>query len=517
MTRNALNVLLIKDNPGDADLIREYLSEDEDVAFDLVWSDRLSAGLERLAEERFDLVLLDLSLPDSEGLETFDKARRQAPHIPIIILTGREDKRLALRAVKQGAQDYVAKASLNGATLARIIQHAVERHRMMAEMALRAEALRASEERLRTIIGKSADGMVVVDANGVIRFVNPSAEALFGRKADGLLGEMFGFPVVGGDTTEVEVFRAGGGIAIAEMRVVETEWEGERAFLASLRDITERKRAEAALRQAQKMEALGQLAGGIAHDFNNLLVPIMGLTEMTMAEVPAESQWRSDLQEVLDASERAGELVEQILAFSRAEEPERHPIELHRIVSEASKLLRATLPTTIELRQHIDKHSGAVLANTTEIHQVMMNLGSNAADAMGANGGVLEVTLGVVEVTDEIAAGHAALEPGRYLKLTVNDTGCGMDEETMGRIFDPFYTTKEVGKGTGMGLAFIHGIVTSHGGAITVSSEPGRGTRFDIYFPLWEGKAEAALSAGGPIPEALENQPPVPVLQQQQG
>ena len=177
-------------------------------------------------------------------------------------------------------------------------------------------------------------------------------------------------------------------------------------------DITELKEHEKQLRQAQKMEGLGQLAGGIAHDFNNLLVPIMGLTEITMAEVPADSQWRSNLEEVIEACERARELVEQILAFSRAEEPERHPIELHHVVGEALKLLCSTLPENVELREHIDKHSGAVLANTTEIHQIMMNLCSNAADAMGAKGGELAVTLEEVEVSEDLAAGNAALEPG---------------------------------------------------------------------------------------------------------
>ncbi len=287
--------------------------------------------------------------------------------------------------------------------------------------------------------------------------------------------------------------------------------------MADARVRLERQRAEQRLRHVQKMEALGQLAGGIAHDFNNLLVPITVLTQLTMDEVPAESQWRSNLEEVIEACERGAQLVEQILAFSRGEEPERHPIELRRTVSETLKLLRATLPTTTTIREHIDKHSGTVLANPTEVHQVMMNLGSNAADAMGAKGGVLEVTLGLAEVSEELAAAHAGLEPGRYLKLRVNDNGCGMDEETMGLIFDPFFTTKEVGKGTGMGLAVVHGIVASQGGAIAVSSEPGRGTTFELYFPFWRGQEDAAFSAGETVPEAGEDQASVPVLQQQQG
>ncbi len=411
MTVDPVKVLLVEDNCGDARLLRETLADAGSSRFRLTHVERLGDALRVLREEEFDVVLLDLALPDSMGMDTVTRTRQEVQAVPIVVLTGAADEALGALAVREGAQDYLVKGQADGDLLARAIRYAIERKR-------------AEEER----------------------------------------------------------------VALA-----------------------------AQPRQTQKMEALGRLAGGIAHDFNNLLVPIMGLTELSMAEAPAKSDLRSNLEEVLDACERARELVEQILAFSREDEPEHHPIELHRVVSEAAKLLRATLPTTIELRQHIDKHSGAVLANTTEINQVMMNLGSNAADAMGAKGGVLEVTLGEAEVTDEIAAGHAALEPGRYLKLTVNDTGCGMDEETVRRIFDPFYTTKEVGKGTGMGLAVVHGIVTSHGGAITVASEPGRGTRFDIYFPPWDGQQHAALSAGEPIPKPGEDRASVSVLQQQHG
>ncbi len=317
-----------------------------------------------------------------------------------------------------------------------------------------------------------------------------------------------------GEEKAVKVMKAGAQDFIVKGKFARLVPAIERE-LAEARVRREHKRAQQKLRHVQKMEALGQLAGGIAHDFNNLLVPITVLTQLTMDEVPAESQWRSNLEEVIEACARGAQLVEQILAFSRGEEPERHPIELDRTVSETLKLLRATLPTTTTIREHIDEHSGTVLANPTEVHQVMMNLGSNAADAMGAKGGVLEVTLGVTKVSEDLAAGITELEPGRYVKLTVNDTGCGMDEETMERIFDPFYTTKEVGEGTGMGLVLVDGIVSSYGGAIAVSSEPGRGTTFELYFPLWEGQHDAALSEGEAAPEVLENQVSMPDRQQQ--
>ncbi|MFQ6113749.1 MAG: ATP-binding protein, partial [bacterium] len=255
-------------------------------------------------------------------------------------------------------------------------------------------------------------------------------------------------------------------------------------------DITERKRAEeekskleARLRQAQKMEALGTLAGGIAHDFNNLLWVIMGNTEMSLRKLPEDSPVRTKQQEILTASKRAQKLIEQILTFSRHQEQERRPVQIHLIVKEVLRLLEATLPPTIEIRQNIDEECGSVVADPTRIHQMIMNLCTNAYQAMGENGGLLEVSLGVFKVNARTIKSSPELQKGSYVELTISDTGCGMDKATMERIFDPFFTTKEVGQGTGLGLATVHGIVTSLGGAIRVYSEAGKGSTFRVFLP----------------------------------
>jgi CheY-like chemotaxis protein len=238
------------------------------------------------------------------------------------------------------------------------------------------------------------------------------------------------------------------------------------------------------------MEAIGTLAGGIAHDFNNILSAIMGYTELAVLGVPEKLPAKQNLQEVLKASHRAKDLVRQILTFSRQGEQERKPVLIFPIVKETLKLLRASLPSTIEIRQKIDSETGVIEANLTQIHQVVMNLCTNAAHAMRENGGVLEVSLVNVEMDIDTTAQHPDIHPGPYLRLTVSDTGIGIAPDLVERIFDPYFTTKKVGEGTGLGLAVVHGIVKSHGGIIKVYSELGKGSTFHVYFPLIDGFQE---------------------------
>lgn len=281
--------------------------------------------------------------------------------------------------------------------------------------------------------------------------------------------------------------------------------------LVSFSDITARKRAEeekerlqAQLRQAQKMEAIGTLAGGIAHDFNNILAPIIGYTEMVLGETPESNPARHDLEQVLKAAGRARELVKQILAFSRyGSEQQRVPLEIGSIVKEALKLLRASLPATIEIQQRVEKSTA--LADATQVHQVLMNLCTNAAHAMNERG-TLSVSLDSVDLTqkDSNALADRDLKPGPYLKLTVSDTGHGMDAATMQRIFDPYFTTKRVGSGSGLGLAVVHGIAKRHGGAVFVQSEVGKGSTFDFYLPRIEAKVRSGQPSSSVLPRGDE-------------
>ncbi len=268
-------------------------------------------------------------------------------------------------------------------------------------------------------------------------------------------------------------------------------------------DITGRKLLESRLLQAQKMEAIGTLAGGIAHDFNNILAAVLGFAEMTKLGL-RDPKLIGYMEQVLLAGERAKSLVGQILAFSRADRQEKKPIDIGSIVEEARKLLRATLPSTLEICVSSAPDLFQVLADRTQIHQVIINLCTNSAHAIPETGGLIQIDVGNFEVLPDMEGLQADLEPGPYVKISVIDNGKGIDPLIMGRIFDPFFTTKKKGEGTGLGLSVVYGIISESGGAITVQSEPGQGTIFTVYLPGLPGEAQAAPQLAGSLPRGVE-------------
>jgi PAS domain S-box-containing protein len=251
----------------------------------------------------------------------------------------------------------------------------------------------------------------------------------------------------------------------------------------------EKEHLEIQLRQAYKMEAIGTLAGGIAHDFNNILAAMLGYAEIAKDEIPDHNPARQKIEQVIRATYRARDLVQHILAFSRQETQERVPTPIHLIVSDALQLLRALIPTTIEIKPAIDPHCGNIMANATQIHQVVMNICTNAFQAMEEKGGVLKVDLDSARLSRQDLKNDPALTPGLYARLCISDTGSGIAPEYLERIFDPYFTTKKVGQGSGMGLAVAHGIVKTHNGMITVDSQPGMGARFTVLFPVIDAPA----------------------------
>jgi signal transduction histidine kinase/ActR/RegA family two-component response regulator len=275
-----------------------------------------------------------------------------------------------------------------------------------------------------------------------------------------------------------------------EATVSQMAVSGRKLFTVILRDISERQRAEEArhtlelqLRQAQKMEAIGTLAGGIAHDFNNILSAVLGFSQLALMDAGGNTAAAESIQEVMRAAGRARDLVRQILTFSRQQERERAVIAIQPVVQEAMTLLRAVVPSTIALRWDIDPSTPNILADPSQIHQVVMNLVTNSAHALRDKGGTIEVAVAGTHVTEAMARRHQELHAGLYARLTIKDDGQGMDAAVLPRIFDPFYTTKAPGEGTGLGLSVVHGIIKAHGGAITVESAVNRGATFNIYFP----------------------------------
>jgi PAS domain S-box-containing protein len=400
----------------------------------------------------------------------------------------------------------------------------------ITERKLAEAALRESEERFRVLFEHAPDPFYINRVDGTLVDGNSAAEVFLGYMKEELIGTNFlekgilsGEDISraidlleknkNGEPTgpdEFTLYRKDGSAAYAEITTHPVNIKGEKLVLGVARDISERKKAEeerrnleARLRQAQKMEAIGTLAGGIAHDFNNILSAVFGFTEIALNDVQTGSRLHRNLTEVLKAGERAKGLVQQILTFSRQTEHELKPVQVSIILREALRLLRASLPTTIEIRSDIRSDS-AVLADSTQLHQVVMNLCTNAGHAMQGEGGILEMSLTDVEIDPEYTAHHLDLTPGSYLELAVTDTGHGMSPGVLNRIFDPFYTTKEKGEGTGMGLSVVHGIIKSHSGEITVYSEPAKGSTFKVYLPAIEQEVISESDTARPLPSGSE-------------
>jgi len=391
--------------------------------------------------------------------------------------------------------------------------------------------LRESEERFRTFMETASDLMHIADKVGNLTYVNESMAKTLGYSKEEMIGmhitqvltketlekrfeadweELIRKGEIGFETTfktkdEKKIY---GEIKVVAVYDSDGKYLGSRGIF---RDITERKQAEderkkleARLRQAQKMEAIGTLAGGIAHDFNNILAAIIGYTELADLQVAEDTKLKENLGEVLKAGGRARELVKQILAFSRQSEQERMPIQMRSIVKESIKMLRASLPTTIEIRQNIESDLATVEADPTQMQQIMMNFCTNALHAMSEEGGILEINLSETELDSYTASQYPDLSPGKYIRLTVSDTGHGIDKDVMERIFDPYFTTKEKEKGTGLGLSVVHGIVKSHGGVITVYSEPGKGSTFHVYIPAIQREVVEEKDEIEPLPTGHE-------------
>ena len=763
--KTSLNVLLVEDNPGDADYIQEIIPETSMATFCFEHVMRLSEALERLWQKEFQLVLLDLGLPDANGLEALEKARRAAPWVPVVVLTGNDDAQTGISAVKQGAQDYLVKGKVTGELLTRVFLHAVERHHHQvvlkeSETFLRSaldalsahiaildptgkilsvnraweefgakngldpsylhehadylsvcraaqgedagiaaefaagikavirgeldlfeleypchcpdekrwfhakvtpfsrgknrkvvvahenitpriqaqEALRASEERLRIVFESSPSCIYIKDHNGRFILANPTVADLYGVTEAEMMGKTECELVNGGrpgwtnmdqhmkkelSVTNRQVSRiiseepfslsdgstrwfatiktsiefpsdpncllfiatditdqrkAREEIRNSELRLrtildaqptrvilLDTEmkviwpnqqacrlagqsrdqiigrscheiWHQEPQFCADCpvtiaiekgipsearkttqegrtwqilgcpvrddagnivsavevaEDITERLAMEAQLRRAQKAESLGTLAGGITHDFNNILAAITGYIHLTLMEVSKDSKAYYNLNQVVSATTRAKNLIRQILVFCRQTEQAFHPITISPVVKECLKLLRASLPAIIEIEQDVQAQPGNIFGDPSQIHQIVMNLCTNAAHAMRKKGGTLSVSVATKNLPADQMFGKSEMQPGPYVILAVGDTGHGIDPAIRDRIFDPYFTTKEIYEGTGMGLAVVYGIVKKPQGRHHLLQRTRPGYGFPGLFSSGKGQIRA--------------------------
>jgi two-component system cell cycle sensor histidine kinase/response regulator CckA len=627
---------MVEDNPDHAELVRILLSKSPDHVWRFERAEGLKEALQLLSVRAVDLVLLDLNLPDSRGMETVARVRAQVPETPVVVATVDDDEALGIEAIQKGVQDYIVKGTLGPEELSRALVLAIERKKSQVATA-----------HLAAVVDHSQDAIVSASLEGTILTWNPAAERICGYASADVVGRPFemlfpagheefiqkirqqlqaGEPIDPFDTValrkdgarvyvslslapirepiaptrrprpepkvtgmvavardisqrkrdeealrhreeqyrllfdtnpqpmwvydgdslrflavndaairhygysreeflsmtlrdirppdEIAAFdeqvrrrrrqperkpfnllqawkhrRKDGSIVEVEVSVSAIRFEERDAWLALAIDVTEKKRLEGQLLQAQKMESVGRLAGGIAHDFNNLLGVITGYGELARRQLAAGSPVRGRLDEMLKATARAADLTKQLLAFSRKQVLQPRVVNLNMVTADMERMLRRLIGEHIQLMTVYADELGHVRADPGQVGQVIVNLAINARDAM-PGGGRLMVETANADLDEAYAAGRPDVEPGRYVMLSVTDTGVGMTPETLARIFEPFFTTKAEGHGTGLGLATAYGIVRQSGGHIWTYSEPGKGTTFRIYLPRVDEAAQ---------------------------
>jgi len=526
MRREWLRILIVEDRPGQLEALVNVLAEE---GYQVVGAATAAEALAYVKCERFAVAVVDVQAPDVSGVSLLSLLKAKNVEIRLIVNPAFASLDSAKEVMGESAiadlEQTGSPSELLG-TIRRMFRDQMTEYTKELETALveRDERFRQLVEHIKEVF------WVFAPDQSEAWYVSPQYETVWGRSCAGLFENPRSLwdavhpqdrprfpthqfdPDVEGVQGECRIVRPDHSVRWVRIHTVPIRKpNGELLSLAGVaEDITERKRVEEALtkterqfRQSSRMEAIGTLAGGIAHDFNNILTAILGYTELALATVPKESRTQRNLQEVLTAGHRAKHLVLQILTFSRQAGQGKKPTPIHMVVREALKLLRSTIPNTIEIRQSL-KTEATILADPTQMHQIMVNLCANAEYAMRETGGILNVGLEDVEVAEDLARMISGLQVGPHVRLTVQDTGSGMTPEVLERLFDPFFTTKPIGEGSGMGMAVVHGIITGHRGAIVVDSIVNKGTKIEVYLPTVPTQALDPLHAQNPIPTRKE-------------
>jgi len=497
---NPIHILLVADELPIAGVIQNVL-ENANLPFSSFTYTRVNAlnnATLLLRQELFDAIILALDLPDSSGVATFDSVDAQIPDMPIIVLVKEEAEQDAMMVVQRGAISYLLDTQTDTSTIISIIHTIFAWQNIRRHYESQMQQLHAIETRLQTIIQKTADAMVIIDREGIIQFVNPSAESLFKQSAQKLIGSPFEFPIVTGKITEFDIAQSDGEVTIAEMQVVEIEWVGTRAYLATLRDATERKELEKRLLQSQKMESIGRLAGGVAHDFNNLVTAILGFSELALRQMPEHHPTREHLDEIRKAGTSASNLIRQLLAFSKRRPEAPIVLNLNKFILNLEKMFGRLIGEDITLINQLDTDLQSVLIDPGQIEQILINLIVNAREAM-PKGGAITIETSNVSLYPDGTQHRFGLRPGEYVQLTIHDTGQGIPEEIREQVFEPFYTTKDFGEGAGLGLATCYAIMEQNNGYINVESTIGAGSSFYVYFPAAQAKEQVTEEEASPV------------------
>jgi PAS domain S-box-containing protein len=504
--RFSLRLLHVEDNLRDSELIHSHISEEwPDVRIKRVETRREFLGA--LQQEEFDLILSDFTLPTFNGLEALILAREYCASTPFVFLSGTIGEDNAVVALQNGAADYVMKdrqARLIPAMRAALDRRREHRMRKLAEQRLLEQA---------EVLDKARDAICVSDMHGRVSYWNQSAGGLFGLDSEedreNRLHDLFGVSnqalipealkellLHSSWTGEIQFARWDGSHhhVVSRWTLVRDDSGRPKSILLINTDVTEQKQLEAQLLRSQRLEGLGTLAGGIAHDLNNVLAPILMSVESLRKRTTDEGTLQ--LVSVLEKSALHGtNLIRQVLAFARGAEGARTEMQPHLVINDVVVMLKGTLPRTIQIETILAPDLWTIVANPTQLSQVLMNLAVNARDAMPGRGRLLFEARNVI-VDARLIQGNPSAKSGPHLLIIVADSGVGMSPELLNRIFDPFFTTKDAGKGTGLGLPTVLGIIKSHGGFLEVQSEPGIGTEFRMYFPAVISETDASDGAG---------------------
>jgi len=507
----SVRLLIAEDSAADAELVIRALRRS---GFAPEWR-RVDNEADFIAglNDEIELVLSDFDMPQFTGFVALQLVQQRMPDVPLIIVSGTIGEEVAVEAMRRGAADYLLKDRLS--RLGPAVKQTLAKGRLQRERRQAVEALRQSEERFRGMIENSTDVITVIDSEGRICFHSPSTQRILGYPADELMGRnAFDF------VAPEDVSKVGAGIRRAwtgstepmpvEYRIRHrdgswrifqsigrgmTDSTGRQQVVINSRDLTETRKLEQQFLRAQRLEAIGTLSSGIAHDLNNILAPMLMIAPLLKEKV-SDRQDLEMLTMIEQGARRGANIIKQLLTFSRGIEGERGPVQARHLVKEMGEIMRETFPREISVEEKIEANLRPITADATQIHQVLMNLCVNARDAM-PQGGKIMITARNLKVEKSEAAALSQRVPGLYVCLTVADTGEGIPAGNLDRIFEPFYTTKELGKGTGLGLSTVLGIVKSHGGFVTVVSEPGRGTAFHVHLPASVGAKESAGQGAG--------------------
>ena len=490
-------ILLVEDEEAHVELMQRAF-EDEGEPVTLRVARTLQEARSHISELAPELVIVDLLLPDGEGTELLPAANTEQP-FPVVVMTSHGDEQIAVSAMKGGALDYVVKTDLALAAMPRIAKRALR------EWGYIVEGQRANKEvrMLSAAVEQAAENIIITDTYGKIVYVNPAFEQTTGYSRAEVIGQKTNILKSGkhDDAFYRQLWQTISRGEVWHGRLVNRKKDGTLDtvdalitpvrdehgqivnYVSARRDITHELKLEERLRQAQKMEAVGQLAGGVAHDFNNILQAILGYAYMVKLSLSPDSPGQADLDQVIKATDRATQLVRQLLAFSRRETLKPQNLDFNEIITNLVTMLRRLIGAHIDLEINAQSGLQTIYADLGQLEQVLMNLCVNARDAM-PNGGKITLETRNCRFGEAEAKNFPWAKAGDYVLLSVSDTGIGIPPEIQDRIFEPFFTTKEVGEGTGLGLATVYAIVKQHDGGINLLSGPGQGTTFQIYFPV---------------------------------